>query len=154
PTVDTRGQAAEKVAACELLHKMTSATQIVDNKSGFMEFKTCEWPPSKLADADGYWSIRKNEEKGPGDSDASGMDYADRIFGPCKVFEVTYDYGHMGDLRHLRPFMVARGAIAITTYDGGETWTGDRSTLPFYPDRDEAVVLTSSHYGLVSIRCA
>ena len=60
----------------------------------------------------------------------------------------------MGEQRHLKPFTVARGAIGITGYDGGEQWTGDRSTLPFYPDRSEAVVLTSGHYGLVGVRCA
>jgi hypothetical protein len=155
PSVDLRAQAAEKVASCELRHKMPSATQVVSYEStGSMQFKTCEWPPSDLADADGYWEIRMNQEKGPGDSEASGMDYADRINGPCEVFEVTYDYGHMGEQRHLKPFTVARAGIGITTYDGGEQWTGDRSTLPFYPGRAEAVVLTSGHYGLVTVRCA
>jgi hypothetical protein len=154
PKPDLRAQAAEKVAACEKLHQMAGATHVIDDNAGYMEFQTCEWPPSQFADADGYWSIRMNQEKGPGDSEATGMSLADRIYGPCQVFEVTYDYGHMGESRHLKPFTVARGAVAITTYDGGEAWTGNRSELPFYQDRNEAVVLTSGHYGLVSIRCA
>jgi hypothetical protein len=153
-TTDLRAEAATKVAACELQHKMTNAKQSVDNGAGVRQFTTCEWPPSKLADADGYWEIIVNSDKGPGDSAASGMNAADRVTGPCQTFEVTYDYGSMGASRHLSPFKVPRGAIWITTYNGGEQWTGDRSTIPFYPDRDEAVILTSDHYGLVDVACA
>jgi len=153
-TTDLRAEAAAKVPACELQHKMTNAKQSIDNGAGVRQFTTCEWPPSKLADADGYWEIIVNSDKGPGDSAASGMDAADRVTGPCQTFEVTYDYGSMGASRHLSPFKVPRGAIWITAYNGGEQWTGDRSTIPFYPDRDEAVILTSDHYGLVDVTCA
>jgi hypothetical protein len=154
PSVVSQAEVATKVQSCEAQHKMTGATQTVGGGTDTQEFQTCEWPPSKLADADGFLEIRVNSDQGPGTDEASGMDVADRIYGPCQKFAVTYDYGHMGDLRHLQPFTVERGAIAITTYDGGEAWTGDRSTLPFYPDRDEAIVLTSGHYGLVNVACA
>jgi hypothetical protein len=144
---------AAKLQSCETQHKMNGATQVVDG-SDVREFKTCQWPPSNLADADGFLSIRVISAQGPGTSEASGMDVVDRIYGPCQTYSVTYDYGHMGDARHLRPFTVGRGAIAITTYDGGEAWNGDRSRLPFYPDRDEADVLTTGSYGLVGATCA
>ncbi|HTJ36004.1 MAG TPA: Hsp70 family protein [Dactylosporangium sp.] len=154
PTKDLQAEAATKVADCERQHKMTKAKQTDDNGAGVQQFKTCEWPPSKLADADGYWEIIVNSVQGPGDSEATGMSIADRVNGPCETFEMTYDYGHMGESSHLQPFKVPRGSIWITTVNGGERWDGDRSTLPFYQDRDEAVVLTSGHYGLVTAACA
>jgi hypothetical protein len=44
---------------------------------------------------------------------------------------------------------VIRGTI-ITVY--GEVWKGDERTLPFYPDRDEAVVLHTFSYALDYVR--
>src|SRR6185436_3825141 len=52
PAKDGQAEAATKVAACEQQHKMTKAKQSFDNNAGVRQFKTCEWPPSKLADAD------------------------------------------------------------------------------------------------------
>jgi hypothetical protein len=154
PYPGAQAEAAAKVESCEAQHKMSKATQPVDNGAGTREFETCEWPPSNLADADGFWEIRVISDQGPGSDEASGMDDADRISGPCQKFSMTYDYRHMGGVDHLRPFTVDRGAIFITTNDGGEIWTGDQATLPFNQDRNEAVVLTSGNYLLDGVACA
>ncbi|MFI7642538.1 hypothetical protein [Nonomuraea sp. NPDC049400] len=148
-------EAADRINACESAHGMPKADHIEYILEAPSRFMHCEWPPSSLADADGYWEIRVLRTNGPGDSEASGMSAANRVNGPCESFLLTYDYGHMGDSRHLKPFKIGRGEIYITDYDaGGVRWTGDRSTLPFYPARDEAVVLTSGHYLLMNAACA
>lgn len=155
PVQPARQEAASRVSACEAMHKMRSANQVERQSGAPVEFKHCEWPPSSVADADGFWEIIVASESGPGDSEASGMSEADRVNGPCESFLVTYDYAHMGDSRHLKPFAVAKGEVYITDYNlGGVAWTDDRSLLPFYPSRDEAVVLTSSHYGLADAACS
>ncbi|MFI5913311.1 Hsp70 family protein [Dactylosporangium sp. NPDC051541] len=155
PTDDQQAEAATKVPACERQHGMTKAKQSTGGDTGSWVFKGCEWPPTKLTDADGYSEIRSEREQGPGDSSASGTSAADRIDGPCDTFEVSYDYGHMGESRHLNPFKAPAGEIWIVTYDrDGEPWTGDRTTLPFYPVRNELVVLATDNYAITNIACA
>ncbi|MFC5831174.1 hypothetical protein [Nonomuraea insulae] len=150
-----RQEAADRVSACESMRSMPKANHIEYVSGTPSRFMHCEWPPSPLADADGFWEIRVSGEPGPGDSEATGMSLANRFNGPCASFLVTYDFGHMGNSRHPKPFKVRRGEIYITDYDaGGVVWTEDRTTLPFYPTREEAVVLTSGHYGLANATCA
>ncbi|WP_433045822.1 Hsp70 family protein [Dactylosporangium sp. CS-033363] len=152
---DQRAEAAAKVTACEQHHSMAKAKESTHSDTGSWVFKGCEWPPTKLSDADGYSEIRSQREQGPGDSSASGTSAADRIDGPCDTFEMTYDYGHMGESRHLSPFKARPGEIWVVTYDrSGQPWTGDRTTLPFYPDRTELVVLSSDNYAIANIACA
>ncbi|MFI6743438.1 hypothetical protein ACIBI9_62105 [Nonomuraea sp. NPDC050451] len=150
-----RQEAADRISACESVHGMPKANHIEYDSDAPSRFMHCEWPPSPLADADGYWEIRVSRTEGPGRDEASGTSLANRVNGPCERFLMTYDYGHMGDSRHLKPFKIRRGEIYVTDYDaGGVQWTGDRTTLPFYPTRAEAVILTSGHYLIADATCA
>jgi hypothetical protein len=145
---------AEKVSNCQRHHKMSRQHQVDGAGTGTVSFKTCTWPPSSITDADGYSEILVNEDEGPGDSAASGVNLAHRITGPCQRFTLTYDYGHMGDSRHLKSFDAWPGSIMVVGYNGGEEWDGDQSTIPFYPSRDEVVVLTSGNYVISNAQCA
>ena len=61
----------------------------------------------------------------------------------------------MGESRHLSPFKAPAGQIWIVTYDrSGQLWAGERTTLPFYPLRDELVVLATDNYAITNIACA
>jgi hypothetical protein len=151
--VPTQEDIARYVTDCETQHKMSAERQIDGLESSTATFKACEWPPSSISDADGYSEIILNSTQGPGDSEASGTDSADRITGPCRTFRLSYDYGHMGDSRHLKDFDATPGDVMIVSYFGGEPWSGDRSTIPFYPLRNEVVVLRSGNYGIANIQC-
>jgi len=156
-------EAAERVQACEVQHGMKIAeekkdwVETIPPQNGDPEtvvehfnFRSCEWPKSRYADGDGYLEIRVNSVTGPGDSEASGEDEADRIAAPCPQLTVAYQYGHMGDFENKPPFTVAANTIVDVD---GTLWTGKRSTLPFYPDEGEFVVLRSGHYVIGSARC-
>ena len=162
-------EAAERVQACEERHGMKTAFERIegpqkvtpsnspDDITNTFEFHTdfhyCIWPPTKYSDGDGYLEIKVVDVNGPGDSDASGTDDADRITAPCPQVIATYQYGHMGDYKNLEPITVDANAIVTTD---GKPWVKKESEapLPFYPETGEMVVLRSGHYGLESVRCA
>ncbi len=156
-------EAAERVQACEAQHGMKTAyeraesvetipaTNIADEKViGHYTFRSCNWPRSQYADGDGYLEIKVQSVDGPGESEASGMDEADRITAPCPQVTVTYQFGHMGAYENETPFTV--NADTIMTVDG-KLWKNENGALPFYPDTGEFVVLRSGHYELESVKC-
>ncbi len=156
-------EAAERVQACEAQHAMkvssekTSSLETIPAKDGspaeFIEhvsFRSCTWPKLRYADADGYLEIKVQSVQGPGEGEASGMDYADRIAAPCKQLKVAYQYGHMGVYENRDPFTI--NANSIVTLDG-EPWKNEQGALPFYPDAGEFVVLHNGHNGISSADC-
>lgn len=156
-------ESAERVQSCEVQHGMKTATEKkewiekIPPQNGEPEtivehvnFRFCEWPKPRFADGDGYLEISLNSVTGPGDSEASGEDWADRIAAPCPELTVAYQYGHQGDFENIPPYTVA--ANSIVTVDG-KPWTGKRTSLPFYPAEGEFVVLRSGHYLIGSAKC-
>jgi hypothetical protein len=142
--------ATAQVRGCIAQHGLAKATDVVTRK-GATVFAACVWPAPSWADQDGYSEIVVRDAAGPGTSEASGIDLADRIGAPCSELEVAYSFGKQGAFQRLPPFSLLRGQIA-TAVDG-QQWRGEQRALPFYPDRNEAVVLRSSSYRLDFVRC-
>ncbi len=155
-------EAAERVQACEVQHGMKSSTERqastepIPSRNGEpaiteqVSFRSCEWPKSQFADGDGYLEIKVNSVAGPGDSEASGEDVADRIAAPCPQLTLSYQYGHMGYFDNEAPFTASANTIVGVD---GKAWTGERTSLPFYPDEGELVVLRNDHYVIGSAKC-
>ena len=162
-------EAAERVQACEEHHGMKTAFEKVegpqkispsDSPDDLMpafefhtDFRYCTWPRTQYSDGDGYLEIKVATVNGPGESEASGTDDADRITAPCPQVVVTYQYGHMGEYHNLDPIAVSANAIVTTD---GKPWVQRESErpLPFYPATGEMVVLRSGHYGFEGVKCA
>jgi hypothetical protein len=94
---------------------------------------------------------------GPGEGNASDSNIRDVITGPCTVYRVTYDFGHMGDMQRGNPIDLPRGMI--TSIDHlGMPWSpkgnAPHGEWSFYPGRDEVNVLRNDHYEPTSIACA
>lgn len=156
-------EAAERVQACEGQHGMKNATEKKEwmettparngepeALTGHIEFRSCVWPKPPFADGDGFLEIRVSSVAGPGESEASGEDAADRITAPCQNLTLSYQYGHMGDFHNDPPFTVSANNVVTVE---GNPWMGRRSSLPFYPGEGEVVVLRNGHYGIGSARC-
>ena len=94
--------------------------------------------------------------EGPGEFEATASNYADRVESRCKVLELDYSFGSMGEFEHLPPI---RGRPGQTLRVDGRTWSpgelpeGEARSLPFYPARDELVVLHNAKYVLEDVRC-
>lgn len=156
-------EAAERVQACEIRHGMNSASEksrsfeTIPAKYSEPEsfvthisFRSCVWPKSSYADADGYLEIKVQSVQGPAEDEASGMDYADRIIAPCKQLKVAYQYGHMGYYQNGTPFTVTADTI-VTLNEG--LWKDENGALPFYPEAGEFVVLHNGHNEISSAGC-
>jgi hypothetical protein len=161
-------EAAERVQACEVQHGMKTASEktvseetIRATYSGDQDqyvqhiiFRSCAWPRSLYGDLDGYFEIKIESVEGPGDSEASGTNRADRISAPCPRLRVAYQFGHMGDYKSLNPFIMSADTVA-TAY--GERWTRPNGNvsgyLPFYPERGEFVVLHNDNDAISIAEC-
>jgi hypothetical protein len=161
-------EGAERAQACEVRHSMKTASEKTesnetipakfsgdhDQEVEHIVFRSCTWPRSRYADLDGYFEINVTTVDGPGDSEASGTNRADRISARCPQLRVAYGFGHMGDYKNLAPFVMTADTIA-TAY--GEHWTrpdGNVSGyLPFYPDRGEFVVLHNDNDVISIAEC-
>lgn len=155
-------EAAERVQGCEERHGMKQALEKSTSSETIpataieeaqfvehIEFRSCTWPVSSFADGDGYLQISVRTVSGPGDSEASGTDEADRFKAPCRRLRVTYDFGHMGDFEAGKPFFVDADTVVV---NGEGLWKND-GHLPFYPDHGEFVVLHNGHYDLQTAEC-
>lgn len=164
PPPDPATERADRVAACVSAHGMRTARDHQANSTeSRRRFRFCTWPPAAGADPDGYAEIEVTSEQGPGrwlddhqdTSEASGASVRDRITGTCTTFELTYDYGHMGSLKHLPPFTVPVGTV--TSVDApGRPWKpapDDPRGWTFYPSRTEVSVIRTDSYGLDQARC-
>ena len=86
----------------------------------------------------------------PDSDEAEGLGNADRLSGPCEVFEVQYFIAQGGDLGRIASFTVRKGSVTAL---GTEVEPSVRGRLAFSPTADEAVVLHASKYGLEGRRC-
>jgi hypothetical protein len=146
--------AAERVDACMGRHGLSSAKQIShadDEELGYdTTIALCSWPPAVGADADGYREITVRTVNGPGENEATGESWADRIAAPCPEVFLSYTFGKQGQFSHLPPLRAVPNSIM--TVDG-EPWDGSSIELRFYPQRNEIVVLHNSSYFLDDATC-
>lgn len=159
-------EAAERVQACEVQHSMKVASEknesdetiparFSGDQDHYVEhivFRSCAWPRSRYTDPDGYLEIKITSVDGPGDSEASGTNVADRILAPCPRLRLAYQFGSQGAYENLAPFIMAADTVA-TAY--GERWTRPNGSdpLPFYPERGEFVVLHNDKHGISTAEC-
>jgi hypothetical protein len=156
-------EAAERVQACEAQHGMktasekTESTETIPARNGepetFIEhtaFRSCVWPRSQYADGDGYLEIKVQSVDGPGESEASGTNRADRITAPCRQLMVAYQFEHMGAYENESPITIT--ADTLVTSDG-KSWKNENGALPFYPDAGDFVVLRNDNHVIQSARC-
>ncbi|WP_060179352.1 hypothetical protein [Streptomyces sp. IMTB 1903] len=141
--------AAELVRECEVAHKMNGATEKITSNDGTTLFASCTWPPSPLADPDGYQAITVRSEELPGGAEATGDTTADRVTGPCASYTLTYTYNHMGQIEHTDPVTLAPGRRVF--FPTLAAWEG---ALPFMPGRDELVVIHGLRYEVDEATCA
>jgi hypothetical protein len=158
--------AATQVASCEKTHSLSGQSQKVETVATASPlndptaalvtdtFSSCDRPAPAWADADGYSQIVVTQVTGPGTSNAEGDDFADRVTGPCKAFELQFTWGHMGSTSTVGPFRLPVGMITEAAPNPGTAWTGDRSKLVFYPAPNEADVLLTDDYVVDRATCA
>jgi hypothetical protein len=145
-------QNAAQVNACEKAHQLTQQRQRATASESVTVFSSCTWPAPTYAQADGFAQITVTVVAGPGQSEASGADWVDRITGPCAHFTLTYDFGSQGSADHLQPFDLAAGSV--TSVDKpGQAWTGNTADFSFYPERDEVDVVRNGRYAVFDVAC-
>jgi hypothetical protein len=116
---------------------------------------SCDWPPPPGAFADGYGLIAVTTVAGPGQAEASGANYADRIESRCRLLLLEYRLSSIGQSTRLEPFQAPLGAVVRW---GGARWRGggdgEARTLPFPPSGSELVVVHNANNKLERARCA
>jgi hypothetical protein len=174
--IATRGgdhvDSAAKVAACERAHGMKrphgtrparAGESNVERTQGDdvfeqLTYEDCSWPPQEGADPDGYGTIVVTKSGGPGESEASFADVADRIEASCPRLRLAYSYGSMGALARLSPFVARGGELwaysGATTGDAFERRSTGGTDLGFYPAEGEIDVLRNFRTRLDSVGCA
>jgi hypothetical protein len=151
---DEQPDAAAQVRACIAQHGLSQAQDQLARGADTIVYATCIWPAPEFAGDDGYIEIAVHSDVGPGDFEASGETIADRIASRCLELEVAYSFGLQGDFEREPPFLVQRGLImTLAGTAGPELWKGEQRALPFYPERDETVILHSSRHQLDYVRC-
>jgi hypothetical protein len=151
-TVDAEA-AANRVQNCERAHGMTKAQVVKTTDEGLPYlFQYCVWPRPPYADTDGYIEISVVIEQGvAGAVEADGTSLVSRIRGSCNTYVLQYDFGKMGNSRHLPPFEATPGALLFG--GEGDRYDGPKSDLKFYPPADEIDVLHNASYYLASASC-
>jgi hypothetical protein len=104
---------------------------------------------------------------GPGEGEFTGSSFADRVESHCMGLELDYRFGFMGVFEPLPAIRGRPGQTLKLAYElpeGGEearsdavAWSpgeSEASSLPFYPARDELVVLHNDQAVLEDVRCA
>lgn len=164
--------AAERhMRACALNHGLSQAVEKRPTRPGespilrpaaarFAAFPqethlSCDWPPPPGAFADGYGVIVVTAVAGPGQAEASGANYADRIESRCRLLLLRYRLSSMGQSTPLEPFEAPLGTVVRW---GGARWRGggegETRTLPFRPSGSELVVVHNGMSKLERARCA
>jgi hypothetical protein len=162
-----------KVAACERGHGLSDAERVSRSRAGESRierpsgsgqifdqhtYESCAWPVRPGADPDGHAAIVVTEVNGPGQSEASFRDAADRIESSCRRIRLSYSYGSMGQFARLRPFTARGGEIwAYSGASSGSAFAPVSSSglkLPFYPVGNEIDVLRNFRTRLDGVGCA
>ncbi len=142
---------ASAIRECISAHGLQQETGVIGaGAAGTRVFGTCDWPPTDYSQSDGYSEVVVREADGPGVDEASGTSAADRLFAPCGEIQAAYSFGKQGAFRRQSPITVLSGDIV--TVDGLR-WSGDQRKLPFYPERDESVVLHNFSNRMDYARC-
>jgi hypothetical protein len=171
-TPPKRKPPAQTLAGCMRAHGLVRAQQKRKPQPGESEltkpagalffdqraYASCSSPPGPGANPDGYSAIVVTEVEGPGESEASGENIADRIEAPCTTVELSYSYGSMGTFERFKPFRARQGQL--WSYGAGQNAdppfaaisAADRN-LTFYPGRTEIVVLHNGKTILDTVRC-
>jgi hypothetical protein len=161
---------AAKVAACERAHGMSRPDNVRAARAGESQadqptspnpafnqkvHESCAWPPGRGADPDGYRAIVVTETNGPGDSEATGRNWADRIETSCGRVQVSYSFGSQGNFQRISPFSAQVGQVWGLLGGGGFSQIQDTNqlNLPFTPLRNEVTVLRNSSYRLDGVNC-
>lgn len=160
---------AARIAACERHHGLTRPSEQRATQPGESQierppeagadfkqstFASCTWPPAPGSDPDGFGTITVTEADGPGDAEASGRDFADRIESSCRRLRLAYSFSSMGGFDRLAPFTARPGQIWAPRPGGfGPIATSGLLNLPFAPLRDEVTVLRNATFRLDSARC-
>ena len=150
-TADTQREAASETRACLATHGMQQTSERIQTGAR-IQFKACSWPPAPAGQADGFTQISVITDSGPGAYESTGTNYADRITAPCRTIVLAYTYQNMGVDDHRPEIRVA--ARSFVTVDGTPWLDTAPSILPFYPQRDETVVLRNGKYRLDTAGCA
>jgi hypothetical protein len=145
---------ADRVARCVEVHDLSTSSELEKDPSGRpIAAHLCQWPPAAYSNPDGYSKISILMVGRSNTSEAAGDTWSDRVRGPCQEFELTYDYGKMGESDRLPAFKAVPGDVLFLAGRQAEPWSRPKKDLTFYPDRDEAVVVHNSGYYLVAARC-
>lgn len=167
----THGDPAAKVSACERGHGLSRADQVRRSRPGDSRverpagsgqifdqhtYQSCAWPVRAGADPDGYTAIVVTEVNGPGQSEASFRDAADRIEAKCPRLRLQYSYGSMGQFARLTPFTARGGEIwAYSGASSGDAFAPSAGLkLPFYPVGKEIDVVRNFRTRLDAVSCA
>ena len=115
-------------------------------------FQRCEWPPPPFADPDGYSDVIYRSTTGPGEGGYTGADSADRLkAASCERLKLAYSFGSQGHYAHEAPFDARVGTV-VWAHDGTE-YADEFGPIPFYPGRDELVVLRNGRREIDSAEC-
>ena len=157
-------EAAELVQACEQRHGMKVSLEKADSTETIpataydkeqvvehIDFRSCTWPKGRYSDGDGFMQISVRTVPGPGEYEATGTTFADRIKAPCDRLVLGYGFGSQGTFDKEPPFTIK--ADTVMTGENHALWKND-NTMPFYPDAGEFVVLHNSHDSLQTAQCA
>lgn len=151
-TLGSESVGASHVDHCEAQHQLTAQAQMLSRTVATTAFDSCTWPPPPYADSDGFSEITVASVPGPGQSEASDATAVDRITGPCRTFDLFYDFGTQGNLKHLAPFL-ARPDLVTSLDAPGDPWQPGVSALDFYPSRNEVDVVHNDKNGLANATC-
>ena len=143
---------ASHVDHCEVQHQLTAQAQMLVRTVATNAFDSCSWPPPPYADSDGFSEITAQSVPGPDQTEASDATAVDRITGPCRTFDLSYDFGTQGNLKHLAPFL-ARPDLVTSLDAPGDPWPPGVSALHFYPSRNEVDVVHNDKNGLANATC-
>lgn len=150
--------AAKMVEKCKKAHDMRLATETKMRKvkaesrdyDEYDRFQFCQWPPAQFADPDGYYEIVYRSAEGPGDCEATGANAADILQAGCRKLKLYYSFGSQGYSEHKKPFIAS---IGTTVWQDSIKYENEEGDLPFYPGRDELVVLRNHKNVLDKVEC-
>jgi hypothetical protein len=148
-----RPQRSRATRAGESKVERTPGDAVFEQKT----YEECTWPPRPGADPDGYTTIVVTKGSGPGESEASYSDVADRIESNCSRLRLAYSYGSMGVFARLGPFSARGGELwaysGATSGDAFRRRPSNGVDLGFYAVDNEVDVLRNFRTRLDSVSC-